>query len=103
MRRLGCTPVPARRGTPVALVDRWELYIPSEMGYGDKGNSKAKIRGGDVLVFTMEMVECFGDTKPEEKCYVGKHFPRGCSERETKFLTKQKVRSSDGRGRRTGG
>ena len=31
--------------------DKWEMYIPSELGYGDRG-SPPKIGGGDVLVFT---------------------------------------------------
>jgi len=34
--------------------DKWELYIPSELGYGDSG-SPPKIGGGDVLVFQMEL------------------------------------------------
>merc|ERR1719218_536431 len=29
--------------------DKWEMYIPSELGYGD-GGSGDKIKGGDVLV-----------------------------------------------------
>jgi FKBP-type peptidyl-prolyl cis-trans isomerase FklB len=32
--------------------DKWEMYIPSELGYGDSG-SPPKIAGGDVLIFTM--------------------------------------------------
>ncbi len=30
--------------------DKWELYIPSDLGYGDRG-SPPKIKGGDALVF----------------------------------------------------
>ena len=36
--------------------DKWEMYIPSELGYGDRG-SPPKIGGGDVLVFTMEILK----------------------------------------------
>ncbi len=30
--------------------DLWEMYIPSELGYGEAG-SPPKIKGGDALVF----------------------------------------------------
>lgn len=36
------------------MADKWEMFIPSELGYGDQG-SGADIKGGDVLVFTMEI------------------------------------------------
>ena len=32
--------------------DKWEMYIPSELGYGERG-SPPKIPGGSVLVFQM--------------------------------------------------
>jgi len=41
---------------------KWELYIPSELGYGDRG-AGGSIPGGSVLVFTMEMIEVLGDSK----------------------------------------
>lgn len=40
--------------------DKWEMYIPSELGYGDSG-SPPKIGGGDVLVFVMEIIKIKGD------------------------------------------
>mmetsp|Transcript_31137 Transcript_31137/g.34976 ORF Transcript_31137/g.34976 Transcript_31137/m.34976 type:complete len:215 (+) Transcript_31137:73-717(+) len=43
--------------------DKWEMYIPSELGYGDRG-SPPKIPGGDVLVFVMEILEIKGDSVP---------------------------------------
>merc|ERR1712072_758788 len=49
--------------------DKWEMYIPSELGYGD-GGSPPKIGGGDVLVFTMEIIKIKGDKKPASKCDV---------------------------------
>ena len=39
------------------------MYIPSELGYGDRG-AGADIGQGDVLVFTMEIVEINGPTTP---------------------------------------
>eukprot|EP00578_Thalassiosira_sp_NH16_P000654 CAMPEP_0181138000 /NCGR_PEP_ID=MMETSP1071-20121207/34008_1 /TAXON_ID=35127 /ORGANISM="Thalassiosira sp., Strain NH16" /LENGTH=161 /DNA_ID=CAMNT_0023224797 /DNA_START=67 /DNA_END=552 /DNA_ORIENTATION=+ len=39
---------------------KWELYIPSELGYGDRG-AGGSIPGGAVLVFTLELLEVKGD------------------------------------------
>ena len=36
--------------------DKWELAIPSELGYGERG-SGAKIPGGAVLIFELEMIK----------------------------------------------
>ena len=67
--------------------DKWEMYIPSELGYGD-GGSGAKIGGGDVLVFTMEILKINGGTKPAEKCDVASL--EGCSEKEKAYIGKKK-------------
>ncbi len=40
-----------------------QLYIPSELGYGDRSRGK-HIKGGDVLVFTLELIEITGDKVP---------------------------------------
>mmetsp|Transcript_95963 Transcript_95963/g.277125 ORF Transcript_95963/g.277125 Transcript_95963/m.277125 type:complete len:241 (+) Transcript_95963:46-768(+) len=47
--------------------DKWEMYIPSELGYGD-GGSGAKIKGGDVLIFRMEILKIKGNKKRAAKC-----------------------------------
>jgi len=39
-----------------------ELYIPSELGYGDRGAGGA-IPGGAVLVFELELLEVLGDSQ----------------------------------------
>merc|ERR1711959_190465 len=65
--------------------DKWEMYIPSELGYGD-GGSPPKIGGGDVLVFTMEIIKINGGTKPASKCEV--KTLEGCSEKETTYVKK---------------
>jgi len=67
--------------------DKWEMYIPSELGYGD-GGSPPKIGGGDVLIFIMEILAIEGDgvvsalrcsiTDPKEEC----------NEREQTYITK---------------
>merc|ERR1712070_420024 len=47
--------------------DKWEMYIPSELGYGD-GGSGAKIKGGDVLIFRMEILKIQGGKVRATKC-----------------------------------
>merc|ERR1712093_726733 len=39
--------------------DKWELYIPADLAYGDKGRPP-KIGGGDCLVFTIEIINIKG-------------------------------------------
>ena len=40
-------------------------YIPSELGYGDRG-AGAQIPGGAVLVFTLELLEVLGPAVEKE-------------------------------------
>lgn len=68
--------------------DKWELTIPSDLGYGDRG-SPPKIPGGAVLVFVMEMVEIQGDDEGKVlaiKCDVVTK--ENCNEREVKYIHK---------------
>ena len=71
-------------------LDKWELYIPSELAYGDRG-SPPKIGGGEVLIFQMEILAIMGDTVPALSCTVassGDGEPEGCNDRETKYVKK---------------
>jgi len=43
--------------------DKWEMFIPSDLAYGDHGRPP-KIPGGAVLVFTMEILKIKGPTTP---------------------------------------
>mmetsp|Transcript_6622 Transcript_6622/g.11751 ORF Transcript_6622/g.11751 Transcript_6622/m.11751 type:complete len:246 (+) Transcript_6622:69-806(+) len=47
--------------------DKWELYIPSDLAYGDRG-SPPKIPGDSALVFTIEMIEIQGEKVFALKC-----------------------------------
>ena len=76
---LGARWVPADRGAPTTFApnqvikgwteamqlmvegDKWEMYIPSDMAYGDHG------RVPGCLVFTMEIVKINGGSKPKVK------------------------------------
>jgi FKBP-type peptidyl-prolyl cis-trans isomerase FklB len=35
---------------------KWKLYIPSELGYGDRGAGQ-DIPGGAVLIFDVELID----------------------------------------------
>ena len=48
-------------GFQIALVnmhegDRWEVYIPSEMGYGDRGAGR-DIPGNSSLIFEIQLIK----------------------------------------------
>lgn len=45
--------------------EKWELYIPSELGYGDRG-AGGTIPGGAVLIFTLELLKVKGDSVTKE-------------------------------------
>jgi len=66
--------------------DKWQMYIPSELGYGD-GGSGAKIKGGDVLIFNMEIMKIKGDSKPAERCDV--ETLKGCNDKAKSYIEKQ--------------
>ncbi len=77
--------------------DKWILYVPSELGYGDNGQGK-DIKGGDVLIFDMEMVEIIGtkhEDKMEVRCFA--ETMERCNEREMKYVegAREKYGSDD--------
>ena len=77
--------------------DKWELVIPSELGYGDRG-SGAHIKGGDALIFVMEMINIKGTKvadKFEVRCDVGSE--KRCNEKELRYVesAKKKFGSDD--------
>ena len=67
--------------------DKWELYIPSDMAYGDSGRPP-KIGGGDVLIFTIEIIKIKGGKTPASRCDVKSL--EGCNEREAKYVEGKK-------------
>merc|ERR1712244_186401 len=72
--------------------DKWEMYIPSELGYGDRG-SPPKIQGGDVLIFRMELLKMKGEKKPADKCDI--ESLEGCNDKQKKYVEKQLGNSAD--------
>merc|ERR1711879_613753 len=65
--------------------DKWEMYIPSELGYGDSGSGD-KIKGGDVLIFRMEILKILGGKKRAAHCDL--KTKENCEPDETKYLDK---------------
>mmetsp|Transcript_28271 Transcript_28271/g.91146 ORF Transcript_28271/g.91146 Transcript_28271/m.91146 type:complete len:123 (+) Transcript_28271:492-860(+) len=70
--------------------DKWELYIPSDLAYGERG-SPPKIPGGSALIFQMEIIEIDGDTVPAAaKCDV--ITLDKCDDKEKAYLEKIKAK-----------
>lgn len=67
--------------------DKFEVYIPSELGYGERG-SPPKIKAGDALIFIMEMIEIKGGKVKALKCNVDTF--DGCDEKEVGYVKKSK-------------
>lgn len=40
--------------------DKWELYVPAELGYGGRGSPSGSIAPGDALIFEIEIVQVMG-------------------------------------------
>ena len=70
--------------------DKWELYIPGDLAYGERG-SPPHIKPGDALIFTMEIVELKG-TKVDDNFKVRCKVESGndCTEKETGYIEKMK-------------
>eukprot|EP00951_Prasinocladus_malaysianus_P038065 scaffold414438_cov43-Prasinocladus_malaysianus.AAC.1 len=72
--------------------DKWELYIPSDLAYGD-GGSPPKIPGGATLVFTIEIIKINGDKVPALTCE--SKTGEGCNEKEKAFIDKLATKGLD--------
>lgn len=72
--------------------DKWELYIPSELAYGERG-SPPKIPGDSALVFTIEMLEIKGEKVIALKC--NPSTLEDCNDRMKKYIAKTKTKGWD--------
>lgn len=63
--------------------DRWELYIHSDLGYGDKGIGE-KILGGDLYIVRMELLRIKGDKVRSGVC--DPDTKEGCAQDEIELL-----------------
>merc|ERR1719437_262008 len=74
--------------------DKWEMYIPSELGYGDGGQG-GKIQGGDVLIFRMEILSINGAKVPADRC--DPESAKGCNDKQKAYVEKQSKATADKR------
>lgn len=72
--------------------DKWEMYIPSELGYGD-GGSGEKIKGGDVLIFRMEILKINGGRVKKARLCNAKERD-DCEPHETELINKWSEKSA---------
>lgn len=72
--------------------DKLELYIPSELAYGDRGSGR-HIKGGATLIFTVELLEIQGNKVPADKC--NPMTKEKCSDKEIKYILTKKASSPD--------
>merc|ERR1711865_1036678 len=72
--------------------DKWEMYIPSDLAYGESG-SPPKIPGGSALVFRMEIITIKGDKKPAMTCEPATL--EGCNDKEKGFVEKMKAKDAE--------
>merc|ERR1712194_732634 len=70
--------------------DKWQMYIPSELGYGD--DAGAKFKSGDALIFDMEIVKIEGETKAAKRCDV--ETLKGCNDKAKAYIGKQQKATS---------
>ena len=72
--------------------DKWELYIPSDLAYGDRG-SPPKIPGNSALVFTIEMIEIQGEKLIALTC--DPKTLEGCDEKMKDYIDKAAEKFGD--------
>eukprot|EP00588_Corethron_pennatum_P004117 CAMPEP_0194297844 /NCGR_PEP_ID=MMETSP0169-20130528/59837_1 /TAXON_ID=218684 /ORGANISM="Corethron pennatum, Strain L29A3" /LENGTH=232 /DNA_ID=CAMNT_0039047767 /DNA_START=576 /DNA_END=1274 /DNA_ORIENTATION=- len=65
--------------------DKFQLFIPAELAYGDMG-SRGSIKGGEALIFSLEMLEIKGNKIAVAQCNVSTL--DGCNEREAAYIEK---------------
>merc|ERR1711865_671737 len=68
--------------------DKWEMYIPSDLAYGE-GGSPPKIPGGPALIFRMEIIKIKGDKVDAITCEPATL--AGCNDKEQAFVEKMKA------------
>lgn len=72
--------------------DKYELYIPSELAYGERG-SPPKIPPNSALVFTIEMIEIKGGKTLALRC--NPNTLEGCDDKMKTYITKAKSKFGD--------
>merc|ERR1711918_330493 len=76
--------------------DYWELYIPAELGHGDKGFGK-KIKTGDVVIYRMDLVRIKGEGIPSEHhaCDPSHRNLKGCTPAAKTYIEKMRAKGPE--------
>ena len=79
--------------------DEWEVYIPSELGYGKKGRPGVDTAGatpeilpGEVLIFRLQLLKIFGKKVPANRC--DPETLKGCSKEAKAYVRKMRQRGA---------
>merc|ERR1711934_3728 len=72
--------------------DKWEMYIPSDLAYGE-GGSPPKIPGGSALIFRMDIIKIKGDKVDAITCDPASL--EGCNDKEKAFVEKMKAKDAE--------
>merc|ERR1712100_38567 len=72
--------------------DKWEMYIPSDLAYGESG-SPPKIPGGSALIFRMEIIKIKGNKVDAITCDPATG--TGCNDKEKAFVEKMKSKDAE--------
>eukprot|EP00746_Dinoflagellata_sp_MGD_P077691 gnl/MRDRNA2_/MRDRNA2_31143_c0_seq2.p1 gnl/MRDRNA2_/MRDRNA2_31143_c0~~gnl/MRDRNA2_/MRDRNA2_31143_c0_seq2.p1 ORF type:complete len:232 (+),score=48.96 gnl/MRDRNA2_/MRDRNA2_31143_c0_seq2:99-794(+) len=75
--------------------DKWELYVPSDLAYGDDGIAPT-IPGGAALVYQIELLNILGiedELTPANRCHPARLAK--CNDRQKNFIEKQQAKGAD--------
>jgi len=80
--------------------DKWELYIPCEEAFGDRGSPQEGIPEGEVVIFVLELVDIFDDgtnTVIATRCSIDAKAEEDdkCNEKEREYIAKVKTWYAD--------
>eukprot|EP00747_Dinoflagellata_sp_TGD_P167155 gnl/TRDRNA2_/TRDRNA2_191101_c0_seq1.p1 gnl/TRDRNA2_/TRDRNA2_191101_c0~~gnl/TRDRNA2_/TRDRNA2_191101_c0_seq1.p1 ORF type:complete len:335 (+),score=82.13 gnl/TRDRNA2_/TRDRNA2_191101_c0_seq1:69-1007(+) len=71
--------------------DKWDLFIPSELAYGEDGGKhwgkEDLVKPGDVIIMRLELLKIKGEKTPRKRiAFCDVKSREGCSEEEESFL-----------------
>lgn len=75
--------------------DIFELVLPSELTkFGDEGGADGLVKGGDVVIYKLELVKISGKTRSALKCNITEP-TKHCDKKEQNFIKKALTKSKE--------
>jgi FKBP-type peptidyl-prolyl cis-trans isomerase FklB len=74
--------------------DHWEIYMPSEIGYGDRGQDPY-VEGGACLIWRLELEKILGEKVPVDECDVVSK--KDCDEEQADYIDKMAAGTAETR------